>query len=330
MQAGITRRSFGLAAGATLSLPASSKRVAAAAAMSRIDAHVHVWAPADQQGRFPYAGALLGAKSAGPEPPLPGDAELLLGELDAAGVGGALIVQPGNHLYDHSYVISVLEAHPQRFAGCLLADPRPGGGGAAEIERLHRAHGFRAVRFNPYLWPEGEGMANEVGRAMYQKAGELGMPVAHMPFKGLLGHVDEIEELAASYPRTPVVIDHFGFCGAGDTASEEWRRLLALARHPQVHVKSSAFFRVSKEPYPYRDAVTALRLLVDSFGARRVMWGTDWPWVQEHGGYSKAWGLLDAADPSALTEEERRWVMGGTARALFPGAWGGGGGAASA
>jgi hypothetical protein len=33
--------------------------------------------------------------------------------------------------------------------------------------------------------------------------------------------------------------------------------------------------------------------------------------------------LLDEADPAfdSLTEEERRWVMGGTIQALFPGAW---------
>jgi len=66
--------------------------------------------------------------------------------------------------------------------------------------------------------------------------------------------------------------------------SEEWRRLLGLAQHSQVHVKSSAFFRVSKEQYPYADAAAALRVLVDAFGARRVMWGTDWPWVSEQCG----------------------------------------------
>ncbi len=54
---------------------------------------VHVWAPADQQERFPYAGALIGAASASPEPPMPGYAELLLSEMAAAGVDGALIVQ---------------------------------------------------------------------------------------------------------------------------------------------------------------------------------------------------------------------------------------------
>jgi hypothetical protein len=181
---------------------------------------VHVWAPVEQSDRFPYAGALLGASSASPEPPMPGFAELLLREMDGAGVAGALIVQvplpgrglgaqracrphegrhraacpcpqslppftppltplpllppqPGNHLYDHAYVASVLVAHPGRFVGCLLADPTPGGGGAAEVERLAREQGFRAVRFNPYLWPEGERMTNEV-RLAAAGAGDQG------------------------------------------------------------------------------------------------------------------------------------------------------------
>lgn len=43
--------------------------------------------------------------------------------------------------------------------GCTTA----GGGGAAAIEQLAKEHGYRAVRFNPYLWPEGEKMTNEVG-----------------------------------------------------------------------------------------------------------------------------------------------------------------------
>jgi hypothetical protein len=38
------------------------------------------------------------------------------------------------------------------------------------------------------------------------------------------------------------------------------------------------------QPYPHKDSVAALRTLADAFGAQRLMWGTDWPWVQEHGG----------------------------------------------
>lgn len=170
----------------------------------RIDAHVHVWARAEDSDKFPFAGQLTGAASSSSQPPLPGHAEVITRAMDDAGIAGALIVQPGNHLYDHSYVSSVLRAAPTRFVGCLLADPRPDGGGEAELRRLVQDEGYRAVRFNPYLWPEGERMTNDIGRAMYAAAGELGVPVGHMPFKGLLLHIDEIETLCKEYPNTKV------------------------------------------------------------------------------------------------------------------------------
>ena len=52
-----------------------------------------------------------------------GHVEVLLEAMRAAKVDGAFIIQPGNHLYDHSYVTSVLRAHPDKFVGALLANP---------------------------------------------------------------------------------------------------------------------------------------------------------------------------------------------------------------
>lgn len=83
--------------------------------------------------------------------------------MQQSNVAGALIVQPSDaHLFDHSYVTSVIKARPGIFVGCLLADPRPGKDGLAELERLITTSGYRAVRFHPYRWPEGESMSNEV------------------------------------------------------------------------------------------------------------------------------------------------------------------------
>lgn len=76
----------------------------------------------------------------------------------------------------------------------------------------------------------------QVGQAMYAKAGELGLPVGHMPFKGFLLHVDEIEQLLQQHPATKAIIDHCGFCQCNDLQSKEWQRLLALAKYPQVCV----------------------------------------------------------------------------------------------
>jgi predicted TIM-barrel fold metal-dependent hydrolase len=221
-------------------------------------------------------------------------------------------------------------------------------------------------------------MAGPTGRALFAAAGELNLPVCFMPFKGLLGVADDVERLMDLNPQAKVVIDHYGFCacsssgrrregGDGDDGgqqellpigrSEEWRRLLSWSQsRPQVYVKASAAMRASRQPFPHADAALwGVRALVDAFGAERVLWGTDWPWVEDEGtfsaarqaamgaqeegetddgwrpyGYEGAWRLnADAAavagddgPPAApLTDEEAAWVFGGSACALFPGAW---------
>ena len=52
-----------------------------------------------------------------------GHVEVLLEQMQQADVDGALIIQPGNHKFDHSYVSSVLAKHRNKFVGALLADP---------------------------------------------------------------------------------------------------------------------------------------------------------------------------------------------------------------
>lgn len=60
--------------------------------------------------------------------------------------------------------------------------------------------------------------------------------------------------------------------------------MCCIMRAWQVYVKASAFFRVSEQEWPYVDACRGLRQLVNAFGAERVMWGTDMPWVAEQCG----------------------------------------------
>lgn len=69
------------------------------------------------------------------------------------------------------------------------------------------------------------------------RAGDLGVPVGHMTFKGLLNHIDDIEALATDFPDTKVFIDHMGFCSAAEPEGKDWQALYGLARFPQVYVK---------------------------------------------------------------------------------------------
>ncbi|KAG7978733.1 hypothetical protein I3843_05G096500 [Carya illinoinensis] len=230
-----------------------------------IDSHLHVWAsPQEAADKYPYF--------PGQEPTLPGNVDFLLECMEEGGVDGALIVQPINHKFDHSLVTSVLKKYPTKFVGCCLANPAEDGSGVKLLEHLVLKDGYGAVRFNPYLWPSGQQMTNEVGKAIFSRAGELGVPVGFMCMK--------------------------------------------------VYVKFSALFRVSRMPFPYQDLSHPLSQIVSSFGANRVMWGSDFPFVVPQCGYK---GAKDAvthiANQVPLLSSELEWIMGKTVMQLFQGQW---------
>lgn len=110
-----------------------------------VDAHLHVWASAEEARDTPYA--------LGKEPPADVEActSHLVHVMDASQVDKAVIVQPINHLFDHRYVAAAMRDYPDRFAGMALLNPAMATNEAvAEVRRLVRG-GFRGVRFNPYV-----------------------------------------------------------------------------------------------------------------------------------------------------------------------------------
>mgnify|MGYP002624161894 CR=1 FL=1 len=72
---------------------------------------------------------------------------------------------------------------------------------------------------------------------------------------------------------------------------EELKKLLALARFDRVHVKISHLWRLSHQKYPYLDTHEQVKKLYDAFGPQRLMWGSDWPAVEDFCGYAKALAL---------------------------------------
>jgi hypothetical protein len=51
---------------------------------------------------------------------------------------------------------------------------------------LAKEHGYRAVRFNPYLWPDGEKMTNEVkvtGRATCRESLLAAAPTTYLQLR---------------------------------------------------------------------------------------------------------------------------------------------------
>lgn len=158
----------------------------------------------------------------------------------AAGMDGALIV---HHNFawnradvilgtDHEYVHAALQRHPGFFRAMGIVDPAAGPKMAlAALETLHGL-GFSGVRLSgPQFAQVDGGLGGEVGRALFARAGELGMPVGVMAFGGVADALPGLRSLLGASGATKLIIDHFGFCRqAGAAQRRSVDALLELAR----------------------------------------------------------------------------------------------------
>ena len=203
----------------------------------------------------------------------------------------SLIVQPLNHKFDHSYLFHALKSYPDKFFGMGLANPDEGVIGLRQLKEAGPKN-FVGVRFNPALFPGGN-MESELAGDMFEEASNLNLVVGVMCFKGIKDHVPALSKWAAKNENLKIIIDHMGFfrqpaVGAVvDTNDiihndeQHWNALLSLSNFKNVYVKISALFRLSGEPFPHNDLVKDERIatLIQKFGAERLMWGSDWPYV---------------------------------------------------
>jgi L-fuconolactonase len=136
-------------------------------------------------------------------------------------------------------------------------------------------------------------------------------------------------QVVVNLPDLPVVLNHLGFCQQGYQRDEYGRpriptelppptlpTVLDLARHANVHVMVSGQYAFSKEPYPYPDLTEVIRAVYEAYGADRLLWASDYPWIAEEPGYEAQLQLVDHYLPD-LTSQERAAIMGGTAARLF-------------
>ena len=276
--------------------------------LNKIDSHLHVWAHDPE--KYPY-------RPGAGEPDARGDAEFLIELQQEAGISGALIVQPIHHGFDHRYVTDTLGRWPDRFIGMALVNPSASDP-LAELRRLVEEDGYRGVRLNPALWPDRESMDGPIGDALMGYCEEAGIVAGFLIEPR---HFHEVDALCARHPGTAVIIDHFGRVKPTEAGKADVDALMGLSRHRNTYVKVSGFPISSELDWPYRDMSSIVRRLIDSYGAERLMFATDFPHIVAQCGYARAWQIADEVEPS-LSETDREWLLGGTVSKLFN-HWGG-------
>lgn len=268
-----------------------------------IDPHVHVW---KHDPAYPWSSDLK-------EPPkidaLP---SRLLELMRTNGVEKTVIVHVIYYRWDCRYTAACVQQNRDKFMGVCRVDPES----PTAVAQLDHwtGQGFHGVRLSPAAGVVGDwiGQMRQMD-AIWGRAAALRIPMCVLcP----ISRIPDVQRVIERHDAAlDVCIDHMADCPIDQPS--DLKRLLALARHPRVYVKLSHLWSLSRDKYPYRDTHDQVRRLYDAFGPQRLMWGTDWPGVEEYCSYAQALALY-RDEIKFLNDEDRRWILGGTALRLWP------------
>jgi predicted TIM-barrel fold metal-dependent hydrolase len=264
-----------------------------------VDGQVHIWLPNTPERPWLPPSPDLPA----PHRPEPFTREQLLREMDAAGVTRAVLVTPLWEGVRNDYVLESARAHPQRLGVMGRLDPEAPEWRARLPHWLNDA-GMLGLRmlFRPaqralladgrtdWVWAEAEKARIPV---------MVFLPQADMPL---------IDRIAERHPQLKLVIDHLGLTSGKDAeAFRDLDRVIALARRPNVAVKVSCLPHFTADAYPFRALHPYLRRVYDTFGPKRMFWGTDLS--RSPCSYRQNITMFTEEIPW-LTDDDKTWIMG--------------------
>jgi len=232
---------------------------------------------------------------------------------DAAGVERAILVQAfGAYRYDNSYVADVAARYPERFVAVCVIDARKPDS-SRMLDYWVRERGVKGLRV--VTWTEPELMLDDpILDSLWRRASDLQIPVCILTnFR----QVERLRRVLERFEGLRIALDHLGFprLEHGPDFTDE-QVLFELARFRNFYGKFSSWTIARAAKNGVRSRVEFFRQLVDTFGAHRLMWGTNFPASNDRS-YKE---LVDYAEEhlSFLLPGDRRWIFGETALSLWP------------
>ncbi len=267
-----------------------------------IDTHTHV--VSSDKTKHPLD---LGAQGWSTE--VSNDVEDLIAEMDKAGVECATLVQP-NATYglDNIYQCDSAKLYAPRTVSVGILDPAASNA-ADKLSYWVNEHGMLGVRLQSQAEPDDPSCD-----AIWQRAEELGVPIS-IGGGGQPDKVNRMRNMASRHPNVMFAPDHFAGWSGSDDKPTMTAALEEMAKLPNAHLRVSS---TSLGPYiDLNDAEKELfQQVINAFTPQRIMWGSNFPSSRE-GGYA---GQLQIAATALdwLSEDDRGWIMGGSAHKLWP------------
>jgi predicted TIM-barrel fold metal-dependent hydrolase len=235
---------------------------------------------------------------------------MLLALMKANGVSKTVIIQVIHYKYDNRYAADVLKQYPETFRGVCRVDPLDPA--APDHLSYWTEQGFHGVRISPSGEASGDWFRGPLMPPLWKRCEDLKVPMT------VLAPITRMPDVIPLMDRTPdltLVIDHMADCPIDQP--EQLEKLIALKRYPNVFVKISHTWSISKQPYPWLDAQQYVKRLYDAYGPQRLMWATDWPILETLTSYDKALTVV-RDEMKFLNADDQQWVLSKTVQRVWP------------
>lgn len=261
-----------------------------------VDSHAHVFVPglpvAAQRRYTPGYAAPL---------------ELYLAQLDEQGLAYGVLVQPSFLGTDNTYLLDALGQAAGRCRGVAVVDP----GTDFEALRAMDGCGIVGARLNLFGRPLPD-FTQAAWQVFFKNLNVLGWhvevhcPYQHLPqvMPGLLQRADKI------------VVDHLGRPDFKQGVQpDQLAYLCGLAASGRVWAKLSAAYRIWPQD-SIEGCAAIVQRLIDCFGARRLMWGSDWPHT-EHESFNSMRKSLHWLTDAVASREDLAEILLHTPKSFF-------------
>lgn len=204
------------------------------------------------------------------------------------GVTGTVIVEASSWLEDNQWLLDLASDTP--FIVGIVGNLAPGTEPfAAQLARFHKNPLYRGIRIGSDSLKEG------LGRPVYmQDMRRLLEADLELDVNGGPEALPLVDQLAKQLPELRIVINHLSNVRIdGKEPPREWQQgMQAASRHKNVYMKVSALMESAlgsgpKPPTTLDYYLPILNVTWKTFGADRVVYGSDWPVSDLAGDYGE-------------------------------------------
>ena len=272
-----------------------------------IDAHAHLWkTQTGRRGDKPVRSLKNGLSDFGGEirqmaPPymVSGEntPEMLIANMDYAGVSGAVIVGEVMDGNQNDYFLAAKAKYPDRLKICAFFDEG----------EPYTLDGFDGIKICACKLKT-PGLLRHFD--VFEAAEKAGKFVCIELADGD-AQTGELAEIAQQLPALKIAIGHFGM-----VTRDGWQSQIRLARYENVFVESGGItWLFNAEFYPYPSAVRAIREAAEICSMDKLMWGSDYPRTMVEITYKMSFDFI--LKSKALSDDEKNRFLFENARAFY-------------